>query len=292
MYAFHVIERGSSHILTNKPCQDYAASHFTKDYAIGVVADGHGSDRYFRSDKGARFAVVVTQCVLRDFIQKTDNMTRLPQGDWQKQIAASIISRWNDCIEQDKAHEPFTEEELHVLNDKERQEIESDKWQSAYGTTLIAVVRTAGCFFGLHIGDGKCVAIDAEGHPSQPIPWDEDCFLNRTTSLCDQDAISRFRFAYMTDNLPIAAFVASDGVDDSYPTDERLYAFYAAMWQMIQQNRETAVADLQAFLPKMSEQGSHDDISISGIITLFNEKNNDGPFRNIIKRFVAKVSQS
>ena len=61
---------------------------------------------------------------------------------------------------------------------------------------------------------------------------------------------------------------------------------------MIQQNRETAVADLQAFLPKMSEQGSHDDISISGIITLFNEKNNDGPFRNIIKRFVAKVSQS
>ncbi len=266
MYSFHVIERGSSHILTNKPCQDYAASQYTQDYAIGIVADGHGSDRYFRSERGSKFAVEVTMTILQEFLSSTKNMTRLPNGDWQKQIAASIISRWNDRIENDKTTDPFTDEELQSLKDSERQQIEDGKWQSAYGTTLIAIVRTKACFLGLHIGDGKCVAVDNNGLPSQPIPWDDKCFLNQTTSLCDSDAVNLFRFVYQTKNLPIAAFVASDGVDDTYHTDERLYEFYRTVWKMFQDNPKSAKEDLQSFLPKMSEQGSHDDISIAGII--------------------------
>ena len=266
MYAFHVIERGYSHILTDKPCQDYAASHYTKDYAIGIVADGHGSKRYFRSERGSKFAVEVTMTILQKFLSSTRNMTRLPNGDWQKQIAASIISRWNDRIENDKTTDPFTDEELRSLKDSERQQIEDGKWQSAYGTTLIAIVRTKACFLGLHIGDGKCVAVDSNGNPSQPIPWDNRCFLNQTTSLCDSNALYLFRFVYQTENLPVAAFIASDGVDDTYPTDERLYEFYRTVWKMFQDNPKSAKEDLQSFLPKMSEQGSHDDISIAGII--------------------------
>ena len=266
MFAFHAITRGSSHILTDKPCQDCAASHYTKDYAIGIVADGHGSERYFRSERGARYAVEVTMAILEELLTSTRNMRQLPKGDWQKQIAASIISRWNDRIEQDRAEEAFTDEELGALTDSDRQEIEAGRWQFAYGTTLIAAVLTRDCLFGLQIGDGKCVAVDAAGQMQQPIPWDELCFLNRTTSLCDNDAISLFRFAYMTRDLPVAVFVASDGVDDTYTTDERLYTFYQTLWKMLWDNPDKAVADLQDFLPKMSEQGSHDDISIAGVI--------------------------
>ena len=267
MYSFHVIERGSSHILTGKPCQDYAASQYTKDYAIGIVADGHGSNKHFRSERGSKFAVEVTMTILQEFLSSTRNITLLPNGDWQKQIAASVISHWNDRIEVDKTTEPFTGEELQSLKDSERQQIEDGKWQSAYGTTLIAIVRTKECFFGLQIGDGKCVVADSNGNPSQPIPWDDKCFLNQTTSLCDSDAVNLFRFVYQTENLPIAAFVASDGVDDTYPMDERLYEFYRAVWKMFRDDPKGAKDDLQSFLPKMSEQGSHDDISIAGIIS-------------------------
>ena len=267
MYSFHVIERGSSHILTGRPCQDYAASQYTKDYAIGIVADGHGSNKHFRSERGSKFAVEVTMTILQEFLSSTRNMTLLPNGDWQKQIAASVISHWNDRIEVDKTTEPFTGEELQSLKDSERQQIEDGKWQSAYGTTLIAIVRTKECFFGLQIGDGKCVVADSNGNPSQPIPWDDKCFLNQTTSLCDSDAVNLFRFVYQTENLPIAAFVASDGVDDTYPMDERLYEFYRAVWKMFRDDPKGAKDDLQSFLPKMSEQGSHDDISIAGIIS-------------------------
>lgn len=266
MYAFHAITRGSLHILTNKPCQDYAASCYSKDYAIGIVADGHGNDRYFRSERGARFAVDVTISILQELLSSTKNMKQLPKGDWQKQIAASIISRWNDCIEQDQAEEVFTDDELNTLKESDKNEIELGNWQFVYGTTLIAVVLTKGCFFGLQIGDGKCVAIDTTGKPQQPIPWDNRCFLNQTTSLCDNDAISLFRFAYTTKNLPVAVFTASDGVDDTYTTDERLYAFYQALWKMLRDNPDKAVADVHDFLPKMSEQGSHDDISIAGVM--------------------------
>jgi len=269
MFAFEVIERGSSHVLSGRPCQDYAASHYTKNYAIGIVADGHGGDLYFRSDRGAKFAVEVTMSVLKEFLASTNSMNRIPKGEWQKQTAASIISRWNDRIEQDRTDNPFTEEELGMLKDSDRQHVESGMWQSVYGTTLIAIVRTKVCFFGLHIGDGKCVAIDKKGHPSQPIPWDDDCFLNRTTSLCATDAIARFRFAYMTRNIPVAAFVASDGVDDTYTTEERLYEFYQTILKMIRENPDTAIGDIRSFLPNMSEQGSHDDISIAGIITTY-----------------------
>lgn len=267
MYSFHVIERGSSHILTGKPCQDYAASQYTKDYAIGIVADGHGSNKHFRSERGSKYAVEVTMTILQEFLSSTRNMTLLPNGDWQKQIAASIISHWNDRIDVDKTTEPFTEDELQALKDFDRQQIEEGKWQSVYGTTLIAIVRTEKCFFGLQIGDGKCVVADSNGNPSQPIPWDDKCFLNQTTSLCDSDAVNLFRFVYQTENLPIAAFVASDGVDDTYPTDERLYEFYRAVWKMFRDDPKGAKDDLQSFLPKMSEQGSHDDISIAGIIS-------------------------
>ncbi len=266
MFAFHAITRGSSHILTDKPCQDCVASHYTKDYAIGIVADGHGSDRYFRSERGARFAVEITTTTLQELLSSTKNMKQLPKGDWQKQIATSIISRWNDRIEQDRAEEAFTDEELGRLTDADRQEIEAGRWQLAYGTTLIAAVLTRECLFGLQIGDGKCVAVDAAGQMQQPIPWDERCFLNRTTSLCDNDAISLFRFVYTKKDLPMAVFIASDGVDDTYTTDERLYAFYQTLWKMLRDNPDKAVADLQDFLPRMTEQGSHDDISIAGVL--------------------------
>ena len=266
MRAFHVLERGASHILAGKPCQDYAASIETEHHAIAVVADGHGSDCYFRSERGSHLAVEITIRVLQEFLSQTRDMCFLPKNDWQKQLASSIISQWNEAIEQDQLHEDFSEAEISVLNDSQMRRVLEGRWQFAYGTTLIAIVRTEQSFFGMHIGDGKCVCFDKDGKPSQPIPWDDDCFQNRTTSLCDSDALSRFRFVYQTENMPIAMFVASDGVDDTYATDERLYTFYSALRKTFQENPATAVHDLQAFLPQMSAKGSKDDISIAGIL--------------------------
>ena len=89
--------------------------------------------------------------------------------------------------------------------------------------------------FGLQIGDGKCVYIDADGKFSEPIPWDENCQLNVTTSICDSDAIDEFRY-FVTENTPTAVFIGSDGIDDSYASDEELYALYRSILKIFIEN--------------------------------------------------------
>ena len=96
-------------------------------------------------------------------------------------------------------------------------------WISAYRTTLIAAVQAKNFWFGLHIGDGKCVTVNPAGEYTQPIPWDEKCFLNQTTSLCDEQALHSFRYYFGKVDLPLAIFIATDGVDDTFGTDEALW---------------------------------------------------------------------
>lgn len=265
MYAFNETKIGFSHIATHKPCQDASLSRYAKSYAIGIVADGHGGQSYFRSDVGAQKACEVAMSVLRELLHATSYLRILPSGDWQKQIASSIISRWQDAIAMHKDEHPITEDEWAILSDKDKNRYEHGKWQFIYGTTLIAIVRTKTAFLGLQIGDGKCVTIDSNNHCSQPIPWDDDCFLNRTTSLCDSDAINRFRFVFQTDNLPIVAFVGTDGLDDSLGTDEQLELFYRNSWKVMESDKKVYIRSLRDCLPRFSAEGSQDDISIAGV---------------------------
>ncbi|WP_338137388.1 protein phosphatase 2C domain-containing protein [Phocaeicola vulgatus] len=43
---------GESHRLCNKPCQDYAYADSSEGLSMAIVSDGHGGERYFRSDIG------------------------------------------------------------------------------------------------------------------------------------------------------------------------------------------------------------------------------------------------
>ena len=265
MYAFHYTTIGSSHIATGKPCQDASISFYTKSYAIGIVADGHGGSSYVRSDVGAQKACEVSMRVLRELLHKTSDLRNVPSGEWQKQIASSIISQWQDAISEHRDNHPLSEEEWALLSDRAKNRYEQGLWQFLYGTTLIAIVRTRTAFFGIQIGDGKCVSFTRDCICSQPIPWDDDCFLNHTTSLCDDNAISRFRFVFQTDKLPVMVFIGTDGVDDSFGSDERLEEFYLKIWNLMQTNKGEAVRMMCDFLPELSAKGSHDDISIAGI---------------------------
>ena len=166
--------------------------------------------------------------------------------------------------------EPFTQEELEAMPEKAKQKLDVNPslYFKPYGTTLIVVVKHSKFWIALHIGDGKCVTYKKGGEPEQPIPWDERCFLNVTTSMSDEDALKRFRH-YYSENQPDAIYIATDGVDDSYASDERLHNFYIKLTNsFIDTGAEQTVKELEAFLPILSEEGSGDDISIAGIVSL------------------------
>ena len=95
-----------------------------------------------------------------------------------------------------------------------------------------------------------------------PVPVDEKCFLNLTTSLCDEQAIDNIRH-FFSDTVPAAVLVGSDGIDDCFAGAEKLYGFYRVILSSFKEkDEETAKTELIDYLPRLSEKGSGDDISI------------------------------
>lgn len=270
MQSFHLSTQGASHIKKNKECQDASESYYDERCAIAIVCDGHGGDDYVRSASGSAFACAAAKTNILNFIENVnrDELTR-HHNQLIHNLKASIISAWNEAVYEHYEANPFTEAEIAVLSDRaKRKYLQEKRIESAYGTTLIAVACTKDYWFGIHIGDGKCVAINPEGKFVQPIPWDEKCFLNATTSICDSDALNRFRSFY-SEKLPVAVFVGSDGIDDCFSTEQQLYNLYkTVLYSFATSDFDAAVDDLSDYLPRLSAKGSGDDVSVAAVLDL------------------------
>ena len=271
--AFNVTSIGASHIRVGKECQDFSYSEPSEPggvYAMAISCDGHGGDNYFRSAYGSRFAAQSAASCISEFLHDWD-MSVVPENPDEIliQLEKSIITKWNIAVWDHYNSNPFTEEELNSVSEHRRKRLQSGKSiESTYGTTLIALVQTQAFWFGVQIGDGKAVRVSVDGTFDQPIPPNEKCFLNSTTSICDENAIEDFRHAFSTD-MPAALFCGSDGIDDSFIRDEQLYKLYSTVGRsFVDNSRETACAELEDYLPRLSAKGSGDDVSIAGIVTI------------------------
>ena len=99
----------------------------------------------------------------------------------------------------------------------------------------------------------------------EPIPWDENCHLNRCTSICDKNAASEFRCHIWDNQIPVAIFLGTDGIDDTFA--EMLHSFYRNVaLDFLHDNFRKRTEMLQANLANISKSGSHDDVSIAGIL--------------------------
>lgn len=265
--SFNLSAQGASHIKKNKECQDASESYFDEKIAIAIVCDGHGGDDYMRSAVGSTLAAAVAKKNIINFLNAItkEQFWAKPENN-MKNLEASIINGWNEAIYMHFAQNPFTEAELSGISEKARKKYTQDvRIESAYGTTMIAVAMTKEFWFGIHIGDGKCVAVNPEGKFVQPIPWDPKCFLNATTSICDSDALERFRHFY-SEKLPAAVFVGSDGIDDCFSNNEQLHNLYKTiLYSFGTSEFETAKNDLRDYLPRLSAKGSGDDVSIAAM---------------------------
>ncbi len=264
---------GASHIKNNTVCQDASASLNTKWYSMAVVCDGHGGEDYFRSDRGSKMAVdAFCSCVTdKAFVKRFDKIeseSELP--DLISQLIKSVIFRWNTAVESDLKADPITENEMNRISDKARNRYAvGEKLPAIYGTTLIGFVCGKRWCFGVQIGDGKCVVANKWGQMFQPIPWDDTCFLNVTTSLSDENAYEEFRYWYaqnLDKDFPVAVFLGTDGIDDSFAGDEKLHDFYRLILKNLAKSKTMQpLAELGEYLPTLSLQGSNDDISFGMI---------------------------
>lgn len=269
---------------------------------MAIVCDGHGGEPYFRSQYGSQFAVEIAKKAIRSFVDSMEDSSFTVKGkrsvfedkpftdygtnDGKEHeidnhahkalmwLFSSIISQWNDRIAKDACERDLDEwEQIHVDQKYKddfhaKQQDPSATFEKIYGCTLMAYVQTPTYWFAFHIGDGKFVTVHNEGNGiefRQPIPWDERCFLNKTTSLCDSHVLEEFRYCYQGDgSFPRAVFLGSDGMDDSYGDGDNLYNFYTQLFKIIiRKGNEKALDELKKSLPIISKRGSKDDMSVA-----------------------------
>ena len=263
--AFHMSERGESHLHDGRVCQDSSASLSDECGTVAVVSDGHGGCDYVRSQIGSAMACEAAVKNIRRLFENISPEAFLAKPDMMLiQLEAAIINDWNESVRSHYEANPFTEEELDCVSEKAGASYRSGhRIERAYGATLIAAAVTRDYWFGIQIGDGKCAAFDEAGICTQPIPWDEKCFLNKTTSICGSDALRDFRHFY-SEKIPTAVFMGSDGIDDSFKNEEDMYDFYKTILYAFSISDYTqAVDELKAYLPRLSKEGSADDVSIA-----------------------------
>lgn len=259
MYKGHALAvRGASHEEDGSCCQDSARVYIAEDFAVAAVADGHGSEKHFRSAAGSEMATRIAIRSLCDFKERNGGFPevfRCGESRAARRIAANIICGWNSEI---AAHIS-----LLPLNDRERAVSEKHGGlanEVMYGATLIVACMFEGGSFGLQIGDGNFCAM-YRGEMISPMPEDAKLVGNLTTSLCDNDAIGNFRYFY-TDRAFDGVVLSSDGLINSFVNVEDYMKFGKRVLSAV--NGDT-MRQLEEHLKTRSRSGSRDDISISAI---------------------------
>jgi hypothetical protein len=292
--SFAITVKGGSHEKHGKACQDASRKGDNAGVAIAVVADGHGDDNCFRSDKGAEFAADCAVTGMLEFVkhQASKFSSWLPfgkkivplQSDFEKEIrnlVKHIIVSWQGKVEEDYDLHPFTPEELESADEKHRRKFNAGNdlnktHGKAYGTTLIAAVITKHYWFGVHIGDGRFTALYPNGSFDQPVPWDRKCYLNVTTSICDDDVFENIRcyssFISKEKPAPVAVFLCTDGVDDNYPVDgneKHLFKLYRTVAiTFAEDGFNSTCVQLKDLAGSFATKGKGDDTSIAGFIDM------------------------
>lgn len=279
--SFSVSVIGESHIKKNIVCQDFSANVDNDDVQIAVVSDGHGDSTCFRSDKGAEFAVKACMEGLMELANKIKNkdikyqdiFVEKRKREFLLQLAKGIVAKWNMYIINDLKENPIQDdvEKIKINNNIFNQYIEGNEINHIYGATLIAVMVVENFIIALQQGDGKCIFLNKNGDFFEPVQWDERCYMNITTSLCDEDAAESFRFhidKFSDNSRPIAVFVASDGIEDSYDNQDTMLCFYRTLCkEIVEKGLDEEMNYLgESWLSDMSKYGSADDMSVAGIV--------------------------
>ena len=167
--------QGESHKYSEKPCQDSSFSYSGNGISIAIVCDGHGGERYYRSDIGSKICIQVTEKAIRTFVDSVDktlfkdkpftqkkcfnelnSFEKLDEIDCTlRRLFASIILAWNNEVEKYTSINPPTEDERKKVQPQYINDLVNRKsLEKIYGCTLMAYVHTPDYWFAFHIGDG------------------------------------------------------------------------------------------------------------------------------------------
>jgi serine/threonine protein phosphatase PrpC len=267
---------GASHLRSGIPNQD-AILHVRQSSVrlplIVSISDGHGSDKCFRSDRGSHYAVRIGADLLDELIN--GRHAALPPSEIENRVRESLpaefIKRWRAAVEIDLKREPFKEEELARMVEKDgegaRRLIEANPYL-AYGATSLSFLLTPTYALYLQLGDGEMVTVSEQGEIGQPLPEDARLLANETTSLCLEKAADDFRFAvhpHGENDLPALILMTTDGYYNSFSTTAGFHQVGGDLIQMLREEDGfgTVNRSVKGWLEEATAAGSGDDCTLA-----------------------------
>lgn len=254
---------GASHVKKNIICQDSSDYKVTDDFAIAVVADGHGSKKHFRSHIGSQFAVQSAIDTVSRFCSDYERFSSELAENHDfiiRNIEKQVIADWHRKIMKHFSGNPVSSDEMKPFTEEEFRKIPVESY---YGTTLVTAVMGKDFTFGFQIGDGSLVAVFEDGETTMIMDYEESNPANITASVCNRNASSMFSH-FCTDGRKkiLALFVSTDGLYTSFGSDRDFLDYHTII--------ASQLYDMKVFEPsvvknitKRTHFGTEDDISLS-----------------------------
>jgi len=274
--------QGANHIKKGLVCEDFGLKYENEKNKIFVLGDGHGDPACTRSQIGSKLLCEIAAKELENFaitIESTECIEQVLDETKHRpiieQLVRAIFGKWSCAVREEYEENPLSEQEREVVGKRLEDYECGENIEHLYGTTFIAGLLTEEYLLLLQQGDGRCVVFDEFGNATQPIPWDDRCYANMTTSVCDFDAVQSCRW-YIIDlckeNI-MACFASTDGVEDSFGSMDEMHAYYCDQILYACDNGVRALEEeWLSSLPELSQTGSRnsvgsgDDITICGFV--------------------------
>ncbi len=266
---------GASHIRSGTPNQDsifYVRESSRETPILLSIADGHGSAKCFRSDRGSRYAVKKSVQLIGDFLDERRDKFDVAEIETCKDyLTEEFVKRWREAVEHDLKNEPFTDKEFEILIEKsgaEAKKLVEENPLLAYGTTSLTVAVENDFIVYLQLGDGDILNISAAGEVKKPLSEDPRLLANETTSMCLPKAEKDFRFLVQkisADESPAMILLSTDGYLNSFSSETGFFQAGTDILTMLaSENGFTDVSDnLKAWLAEATQMGSGDDSTVA-----------------------------
>ena len=266
-YVFGKSVKGATHEKNGLPLQDNCKIEEISDkITIIAVADGHGSSKCPRSDRGSLIAVNTFCTVMKNYLlnygKEKDGLTNLVtflnrEGDMR--FAQDICEEWQARVKQS-----FYKNKDGSVLDKEGN-TDWKKVYSLYGTTLLGMLITDTFVFSFQIGDGDINYVTAD--EISPLVEPEKFLGTETHSLSKVDAwrkaVASVRRKNADEDAPYMYMLSTDVFVNSYVSQEEFNKTCREYYEMIgQHGYETVRDNLEKWLKETSELGCGDDVTV------------------------------
>ena len=257
---------GANHTENNKPNQD---AFLCQNIAAGIpqgimaVSDGHGGDKYVRSDKGSRFAVKeICETVLNNnqiSIQKNRSLT----DKILSHITANFYQNWTRCVDNHLDENPLTESELSPLKESDRNILQKDG-RIAYACTISMAATYDDMVLIMQHGDGDILFLYEDGTVTSMTAAYPGIVGDETPSLGDfHNRDTQYR-VFNGDEMPVMITLFSDGVKKSFDDKDDFMKIPCILRDLlINKGMEETEIALEKFLSTVTNKGSGDDVTLT-----------------------------